>query len=247
MADSTYSVTITMSVETVNSLADSGSMLYAFKAVRCSDKGGLPLVWAVASRLMSSTVVSWTSPYDGYVAMSTVAAGQLILPGFQLPLPLGSTLDITNASGTGSVTPTGTAGMCSIQNSTTTQFSCGLSQTPTGAIQPAGGAAMLPPLCVFTLFGGNLVTITPLEQVLLMFSTRIVPTGTAVTSLNTLAARNMALAVTTGGVLIDMDGVTSRPIAYDRNLGWQFDGATWATNVPASADLRSWLILPDKS
>ncbi len=241
MAGTTFSVTINMSGNTAMKLTDAGSMLYAFKAVRCSDKAGLPLVWSVTSQLMPTTVVSWTSPYTGYVSMSAVVPGTLIVPGYQTPLPIGSTLDITSSIGTGTVTATGAANACSIRNSTTTEFSCGLAQS-------AAGAAALP-LCAFPMYGGNLVAITPLEAVLLTFSTLSIAPGTAVTSMNVTAKRTSlattTLAVSTTGVLIDMTGVTQRSISYDINLGWQWGGATWGMGVPASANLREWLIQPD--
>jgi hypothetical protein len=237
MAGTTYSVTVTMSADTVTALTDSGSLLYAFKAVRCSDKSGLPLVWAVTDHLAQNTIVSWTSPYDGYDSFSKIAPGQLVTPGFRIALPVGATLKVTNASGTGDVLSTGTPGACSILNSTTTQFSCGLAQAPADAGRLA--------FCAFPLFGNNLVTITPLDKVLLMFSTRALVPGTALTSLNMSARRLAFMASTTGGVMIDLDGVTQRSVRYDLNLGWQWDNNTWGTGVAANASLKELLIEPD--
>jgi hypothetical protein len=237
MAETTYTVTIAMSADTAAALADAGSMLYAFKAVRCSDRTGLPLVWFVTSRLAPNMVVSWTSPYDGYDSPSPLAAGKRIVPGFQVGLPLGGTLVIRSASGSGDVLLGGTSGTCSILNSTTVEFSVGLAQAPVDAARL--------PLCAFPLFGGNLATITPLEQVLLMFSTRALAPGTALTSLNMPASQPVFLAVTTGGVLIDMADQSARSVSFERNLGWDWNGAVWGTGVPANANLQPWLIQPD--
>lgn len=240
MADTTFSVTITMSTDTATKLAASASMLYAFKAVRCSDRSGLPLVWSVTSRLAPSMVVSWTAPYDGFTSTSDVVAGSVIPLSFQTSLPVGSTLTINNSIGTGVVTQNGTANACSIQNGTTTQFSCGLAQKLAGA-----GATGI---CAFPLYGNNLVTITPLDQVLLMFSTLTLAMNTAVTSLVAPPTDSlMVLAVTTGGVLVDLAGVTQRSLTYDINLGWGWGSAPWGKGVPASANLATVLIQPDLS
>jgi len=236
MAGTTFSVTITLLNDTATKLATSGSKLYAFKVVRCSDLAGLPTVWSVTSRLMPTTTISWTSPYQGFSSASDVTAGTLITEGFATALAIGSTLVINSPTGIGTVQQNGTADACSIQNTTTTQFSCGLAQAPAGSSSA--------PICAFPLYGNNLVVITPLDQVLLMFSTLDLSPGTAITSLAT-AVELANLAVTTGGVVLDLTGVTQRAVSYDINLGWSWGGATWGKSVPSTASLTQWLILPD--
>jgi hypothetical protein len=239
-------VTIGMSASTVSALGASGSVLYGFKAVRNSDLAARPLVWTLSQSYSVTTVVSWQESYGAYTSASPIVAGGQVAVGFESGIDLGQTLEV-EAGGIGVVVDGGQPLAISILNQTSTPFTCGLAQ-------PAGGASSTPaPVCACPLYGNNLQIVTPLEKVLLMFSTDVLSLGTVIgstlgsaSSQGFQAAERRAggtvLAAASQGIFIDLTTDPIRSVTYDLNAGWSWGGYSWAQPVAANANLVPLLI-----
>lgn len=217
-----YSVTITMNQTTVNALSTGGFYLYGFKAVKTTSVGA-PVVWFETGAFGLNTAISWSENYQAYTSNSQVIAGGQVVATNSYPIGLGQTLQITTPAGTGMVnTQSGTPQAIDIANQTTTQFTCGISQSnPVGAVTP---------MCAFTLYGNFTDVIAPIEKVLLMFSTLPINTGTVVEQSYSPA------------LLIDLTSENSRTVAFDINQGWSWGGGSWAQGYAANTDLVPLLI-----
>lgn len=222
-----YSVKITMSKHTVDLLSAGGFKLYGFKAVQATAGGGAPLVWFQTKTFSTTTSVNWKEQYQAYTSQEEITHGVTISSIFPLDIDLDETLSVDNPDGTGVLKNGGSAGAISIENKTTTQLTCGISEKQ----GDDGGSPT--PLCAFPLFGNGLDVIAPVEKVLLTFATSPVNTGTVI---------EQAFAQ---GYLIDLTDApdNTRSVAFDINEGWSnADNAAWGKPVPANADLPSLLI-----
>jgi hypothetical protein len=221
-ADSNYSVSITMNQDTVNDLTAGGYQLYAFKAVQITRKDGAPLVWFASNAYGLDTRVSWTKRYAAYTSRSQIVPDGTIIATNSYPIALGQTLNVTEPTGVGKVTTNGVPQAISILNTTTTRFTCGISQTnPDGSTNP---------MCAFPLHGGGRDLFAPIEQVLLLFSTLPVNTGTVI------------FQAYSRGLFIDLTQDNTQAVEFDIDQGWSWDGGPWAQVVEAGADLVPFLI-----
>ncbi len=225
IASTPYSVTISMSGSTVQTLLASNFQLYGFKAVQTTLGGGAPTVWFKTGTFSSTTAVNWTEQYQAYTS-TTVNFGpntQIVASDSQ-NINLGQTMTVA-AGGIGTVVNGGTTSAISIFNTTSTQFTCGINQ-----MQSVNGAQVPTPLCAFPLYGNMLDVIAPIERVLLMFSTLPVNTGTVIYQ------------AYSQGVLIDLTSVQQRAVTFDINAGWSWGGGSWGQSVAANANLVPLLI-----
>jgi hypothetical protein len=222
MAD--YSVSIDMEQATVDALTTNKYNLYGFKAVKAAGSGQ-PTVWFKTTDFSLGTDVSWEELYQAYTSKSQIIPNGQIKASANYDIDLDQTLNVQSSTGTGSVdTSTGVDGAISINNQTTTQFTCGISQ------QQADGT--FTPLCAFPLFGNNMDVMGPIEKVFLMFSTTPANTGTVV------------FQAYSQGILIDLTGVGDRTVSFDINQGWSWEGsAPWAKVYPPNANLAPLLIV----
>jgi len=220
----TYSITIDMSQDTVNNLAQYGYYLYAFKAVGSSISGGQPTVWVQTQNFSLTTNVTWEEQFSAYTSTNTnLSDGTKITASATYPINLGSVLQVTSSTGTGSVVTSGIAGAIEIQSQVNNQFTCGIGQTSSAGTNI---------LCALPLFGNNIDAIQPIEKVLLTFATKAMNTGTVVYQAFAPA------------LLVDMTGATgnARTVSYDLNSNWQANTAGWATQYAASTQLAPLLI-----
>jgi hypothetical protein len=234
----TTTISIAMSDATANRMMSDGFILYALKAVRCSLRSGRPLVWSKTGRFSLTNTVAWDTAMHAYTSMSSVQAGKTVAVGFETAISPGWTLTIGQLTGSGTVAQNGVAGAITIFNDTKSPFTTGLAQ--------ASDEAPLP-YCAFPQQGALNLLITPLDVVLLMFSTLDLAPGTVIETLNTRPAKALAmsvLAANTGGLLVDATGVSSRSVSYG-DLGWDWGGATWARMIQASGSLVPYLIQPE--
>ncbi len=217
-----YSITITMDQTTVNALSTGGFYLYGFKAVRTTSAGA-PVVWFETATFGLNTVISWVENYQAYTSNSQVVPGGQVVASNSYPIGLNQTLNVTAPAGTGTVdTQSGTPQAIEIANETTTQFTCGISQSnPQGQVTP---------MCAFTLYGNFTDVIAPIEKVLLMFSTLAINTGTVVEQSCSPA------------LLIDLTAENTRTVSFDINQGWSWGGGSWAQNYAANTQLVPLLI-----
>jgi hypothetical protein len=196
-ADS-YNITIKMDQPTVDALNKANFSLYAFKSVKTS-QSGYPLVWFKADSFGLNTTINWSENYGAYTAKyQEIPQGEISVIN-DYPINLGNTLDVTDSSGTGKVNPAGTSGAISLNNTTKTPFLCGIGTIADDTFTPN---------CAFDLFGMTKDIITPIEKVVLMFTTEQLNTGTVVEQAYTEA------------IQIDLTKEPSRIIGYEINDSW---------------------------
>jgi hypothetical protein len=215
-----YEVNINMSQQTVQALTMNGYSLYGFKAVQAHQGGGAPLVWLASRNIYPTMEVSWASNYQAYTSNSQIIPNGQIMMMFNANIGLGQTLEIQNG-GMGQVSNQGTPGAISFLNQGSTQFTTGLAQPVNNDYAP---------YCAFPLYGNMLGVVAPVEQVLLMFSTLPVNTGTVIEQ------------AFSSGILIDLTSASQRTVSFDINTGWSWGGTSWARNVPANSSLVPLLI-----
>lgn len=229
-----FQVTVTMDVDTVISLQAQGSSLFVFKAVEGTDLSARPLIWSKVCDYSLSTFIRWEDSYCGYTSQNPICGGRQIRVGFSAPMETGQTM-IVETAGIGTVDSRGLLDYISFKNNTNEQYTCGLSQ--------AQGNEAPSPYCAFPLYGLNLVSIKPLNKVLLMFSTSPCAPGTVIDySLNDPTGSSTRLKSTGSGVLIELADNLEREVNYDLNKGWMWDGGTWAQQISATANLVPLLI-----
>jgi hypothetical protein len=216
-----YGVTITMDSATVSQLVANSFSLYGFKAVKTAQTGGAPLVWFQSTNYSTATSVTWQEQFQAYTSTSSITANLQINASNSNNISLGQTMNVA-AGGLGTVVQGGTSGAISILNQTTTQYTCGISQTATDG--------SMNPLCAFPLFGGNMDVMAPIEKVLLMFSSAQINTGTVIEK------------AYSPGIFIDLTANNHVSVSYDINKGWSWGGASWAQQVTANADMAPLLI-----
>lgn len=228
MANVDYQVTITMTTDTVTKLVGGNYNLYGFKAVQSTQGGGLPLVWYRTDTYSASTNVSWQALYQAYTSSSAIVANGQIEVGFSADIDLGQMLNVVGG-GTGTVVSGGSESAISIRNTTATPFTCGISETITGGAKP---------ICAFPLYGNNVDDFTPIQKLLLMFSTNQIKTGTSIDYIY----NSYSLLSYSSGILIDLTDAQQRAVNYDINQGWSWSGFAWATSVPSNSNLVPLLI-----
>jgi hypothetical protein len=203
----TYSIRITMSPGTVNQLTVQGSTLYGFKAV-CTDSpvGAVPLVWFTLENFSQMVTIEWQ---DEECIVYTTKEERL-LPGATLtadthyPIVLGQQLVVSNDSGSGTMTNGSNPGAVEIINTSGTLLTCGI-----GQIVEVNGQSENDMQCAFPV-QGKMVTIAPIEQVILMMATTNLDTGGIVEQSSGQS------------VLLDFTSTTDSVanITYDFNSGW---------------------------
>ncbi len=218
MAD--YSVSINMTSDTVTKLYGGNYKLYGFKAVQSAIGGGAPLVWFATDTYSNTTVIDWQGNYQAYTSNSPIIANGQIVAGFAADINLGQILNVA-AGGIGTVVGGGPATAISILNTTSTPFTCGISEMTSGTTNP---------LCAFPLYGNQMDVVAPIEQVLLMFSTTSYKPGTVIEQ------------AYSSGIFINLTGAQQRAVSYDINEGWSWGGYAWAQQIPSNSNLVPLLI-----
>lgn len=217
---SQYEIDIQMSPATLQALMDEGFSLLAFKAVQASVNGAAPLVWFQTNDLLMTTSVIWQEQYQAYISTSQIISNGTIQAVSTADVSLGQTAQIT-ASGVMTTTDGGTASAISILNDTRQPWTCGVSQVVDNQSNP---------VCAVPLYGNMLNIIAPVEQVLLMFASMPVNTGTVVYK------------AYAPGVLIDLTSAAQRTVQFDVDTGWNWGGGAWAQSVFPNAELVPLLI-----
>jgi hypothetical protein len=223
LAGAGYQVVINMSQDTVTKLKNGKFFLYGFKAVQSQEGGGYPLVWFKSQTIGLQTVVAWQTEYQVYTSLQEIIPNGTITASNPYPADLGETLYVESETGAGAVLQGGPSTSISIQNQTETEFTCGISE-----VGPEGTK----PMCAFPLYGTNLNVITPIEKVLLTFSSSPVNTGQVIQQAFSTSLK------------IDLTGApaNTRTVKYDINKGWEWGGATWAKKFEAGWDIVPVLI-----
>jgi len=217
-----YEIDITMNANTVQTLKQQGCSLLAFKAVKTQVSNGAPTVWVSSSNYLTSTSISWEESYAAYISGQSIKNNVVINSSTNVSADLGNNVKV-DQYGNLSVDTNGAQGTISIINQAATPYTTGISQ-----VSDNGG---LQPLCALPLNGNFMDQVTPIELVMLVFSTGVVNTGTVLYSISST------------GILIDLTGVSERAVSFDVNTGWNASGGAWATPVASNAALSPLLVI----
>lgn len=224
----TYATKISMSQDTVDKLTAGNYSLYGFKAVKATAKGS-PLIWFATKTFSLSTGLQWEENYNAYTSRTEIKPNTRIIASASYAIDLNQTLNVATSAGTGSVdTSTGVPSAIAINNETTTQFTCGISQTDIN-----NNVSLL---CAFDLYGLNMDVIAPIETILLMFASAQVNTGTVIEK-----AFSSGMVINLTGAP-SVDGVPTRDVVFEINKGWSWDNGPWGKIVPPNANLAPLLI-----
>jgi hypothetical protein len=207
------SITVNMSQATAQQLNSGRFTLYAFKAVQAFPNNGVPVVWQSDGQFKQSNTISWGDALEAYSTNSSVADGSQIASLFNAPINIGQKLQIDN-SGRGNVV-NGEPGVVSIASSSMS-IAGGVSQN--NGKRPAA-------ICVFPI-PGTTVQITPIDQVLLMISNKVLKDATIV------------LQTSGPGVLVDLSAGSSATVNFDANTGFSGGG----TNIASGSNTVQSLI-----
>jgi hypothetical protein len=231
---SNYTVTVDMSNTTATTLMEEGSQLVAFAATQGTDNQALPLVWSVAASFGTTYTLSWTASYGAFASSTAVAAGTLIVPGTSASINIGQIFSVA-AGPVGSVVNGGVSGLITIANTTSSPFSCGLSQTLNNALVP---------FCAYPLYGNNTQELMPLSIVVMFFTTAPLEVGEAYSPAMPMALTDKLAADATGpAVEINLTSQTTATVSYDINNGWTVPQGQPAQTIQSSQILPT-LIQP---
>ncbi|WP_437327379.1 hypothetical protein [Sorangium sp. So ce381] len=213
---------VSMSAETASALAASAISLYAFKAVGAEDAAGVPLVWFQSRTYSLTTTLSWAALYRAYTETRTLLPSARVDASASYDIEPGQALYVQEPTGTGVVLFGGPANAVSIQNDTSTPFTCGLAQR-------LGETAA--PIASFPLYGKSRQVFYPMETVLLVVAaSRLRPGDPATTSPGP-------------GVLVELGQESTRRLAFEINEGWSWGSEPWAMAVSAGADILPLLVV----
>ncbi|MFE0461628.1 hypothetical protein ACFW1A_20490 [Kitasatospora sp. NPDC058965] len=224
MAD--YRVRVTLSQASQQKVHDLGLSLYVLKAV-CTNSLGDPLIWTSTSSFLDTLEVSWQPVYSAYVStggLPSAAADVEIHEETIVPVQLGQRWQAPDRD---KLFVGGTPGAVEICSDT--PYSCGLAQSE------SGGQAR--PVCGLTLTAQGMVTVTPTQRILLMFSPDRLALGRVVRE-----ASGPALLVDAADA---PDGL--RELAFDPDAGWSTGTGpwpTWAQRVSGGQSVGTLLVAP---
>ena len=222
--DTVYTLNIACSGPTVQALVAEGNALVAFSAVQGSDDSALPLVWLVTTAFGEKFPLSWSATYGAYASTTPLTPGRIVQMSTTALIAPGQRFRV-QAGPIGSVTGAGVAGKIAIENVATTEWICGTQQTVNGALAP---------VCAYPLHGGNVQTIVPLPQVVLLFTTAPMRVGEVWRS-----------DLSHGPILsLDMTLQTSASVTYDVDAGWSWPDTQLGAKTISQEQVVSTLIQP---
>jgi hypothetical protein len=223
-------ITISMPTETVQALYQNHFQLYGFKAVKTNQRGA-PLVWFTGPYSLT-TLIEWDEAYQAYTTFDMdLQPGVQVRAQFIADIRPGQTLNVAQ-DGTGTVVHSGTSGAVSIFNTSSRQWTTGVSQN-------VGRPGLF---CAFPLFPNFLDAIVLVDHVVLLFSTANMEPGTVIGPSPTLTQQvNEA---SSPGIFIDCTGASERAVSFDITRGWSWGETAWARSIPANTNLVPILIQP---
>lgn len=194
-----YSIQLTIPKATLTQLVSGGYSLYGFKGVQAG-QAGVPLVWFATNAILEHNTLTWTEQYSAYMSESTPLTANTIITASDTCL-IGLEQEVT-ASQVGLGTPTESQNPgISITNtsSPSVPFNCGIALMPPAGSASQGGN----PLCAFALPPSMTDEMIPVEQVVLIFSTQEISTGTVLEQSSSWA------------VLVDLTANNNMSVTYD--------------------------------
>ena len=224
-----FSLAILMTSQTVRALQLQGSVLIAYAAVQGSDRSALPLVWYRSDSYSNSNTLTWSTTWGAYASPTPIAAGSIINTGLAQAVRTGQTVNV-DAGPRMTIVNGGTAGAIAFVNQTPTEFTCGIEQQAPG--QPEGSLA---PICAYPLFGENSVTIFPLPQIALLFTTEPLAVGEAFPGISDSSGP---------AILLDMSGGSSATLHYHANAGWSGQAGTTFRDIDGANFVSALIQVP---
>jgi hypothetical protein len=227
------SVTIAISTASVEAMNEAGQALVIFKAVANSDRATRPLVWSLQQPIAPHMPIAYASSLAAYTATGTdIVPDSVFQPGFTTPIALGQTLQLAQDAGGAGAVMEGIANVVAFENPSETRYNCGLMQAISSVDTP---------YCVAPLHGaGSIETFTPVDLIVVGFSTTPLQAGQYIDSLVVVSD---SAATVTPLLSINLGTSVERAVQYDVDQGWSWDGGIWAQAYPAQTDLVRMLIL----
>jgi hypothetical protein len=218
-----YSITVSMSAETVSQLRANGYVLFGLNGVQTTSPSGSPLIWFSVDNYLEQNQLAWQDNFQAYISTDQIVPGGVILDAEAVDIDLGETA-VVAADGTMSVSDEGPDNAITVQNQSGSQWTSGVSQQ--------FGGDDINPIFATPLFANMAILAAPSEQVLLMFASMPMPAGTVVTTCAGTAC------------LIDLSQTQSVPVTFDIVNGWSWDDGAPVSSIDAGTDLQSVLIQP---
>ncbi|HLM68366.1 MAG TPA: hypothetical protein VK358_12595 [Longimicrobium sp.] len=201
-----YSITLSIPQATLTQLVNDGYFLYGFKGVQAS-QAGAPLVWFSTNSILENNLLTWTEQYSAYMSESVPLTSNTVITASDTCLIGLNQVVTADQTGLGSPTESQNPGI-SINNTSSpaVSYNCGIALMPPAGTSSQGGN----PLCAFPLAPTMTDEMIPVEQVVLMFSTAEVSTGTVLEQSSSWA------------VLIDLTANNNMSVTYDLTQpgGW---------------------------
>ncbi|CAB1275499.1 hypothetical protein [Candidatus Nitrosacidococcus tergens] len=214
-----------MDRDTVDKLKAGLYYLHAFKAVQASsiDKTAAPLVWFRTNIYLKTTKIKWTEQYQAYTSRDSLIPNGTVSASTAYNIDFGQILVVNSEAGTGDVVGRGVPETISVRNNVIgTEFTSGISQM-------VGDKAS--PLCALPLYGaGHLITMAPIQKVLVMFSAE------------SKVAGSVTYKAFSPSGLFNFGKETEREVQYEINNGWSWGKAIWGETVLPGDELQSLLI-----
>jgi len=231
MAD--FTIGLTMDQDTITYIKQNQYQLYGIKFMT-TDFPASPLIWFTDDEFLERTPIQWNKAYEAFISTQLDYKPGTVITAYSsqkisahVIIPSASSKDINLGQemiveGMGALSiQNGQADEIIIQSKTTTNYACGLNQSVVSL--PAT------PLFIAQILSGEIKTMTPLtENVLLMFSPIIPPKQTS----------TVVDAAFAPGILISLSSIeTSREVTWSRDQQWGPKNQNWITEISAGDDL----------
>lgn len=213
MSTPQYTLVLTMSDATIQSLAKGAYSLYGFAGLSAPPAAGTP-AWFQTPHLAETLTLAWIDGYAVYTQTTQPIPGGQVTAVNSYPVQLGDTVTVTPPAGLGTVAAGGQPGTVAVINQTDAPFTCGL------ALTSAGGAAPGPI---------SAATLLPHQELVMMPGTDIFLVFVAQSSTGTVTVTG-----TTAGVLVPYpQGTTTQTVTYDVDRGWSGAGTVYPPDASA--------------
>ncbi|MED5550070.1 MAG: hypothetical protein VX529_11995 [Pseudomonadota bacterium] len=229
-------VVITLDSATQAALTNGGYALYASCAVKIDNTAALPTIWHVERVLTETITLALATDVQAYTSTTAIASGKTISVGNSTAIDLGQTWQVASG-GSGPVKQAGPADKMTVENTSKTPFTAGLSRC-------VDGDTDFTPVFAAPLYGLQSNGAAPVSQIVLQFSTARQSAG-SVMSLST--ARMQAHAQISAGQYLSVqlaDGA-ARQVSFDINTGWSWGDYTWGQVLTGQAAVLNALIQPE--
>jgi len=222
-----FVIHVNLDDDTKTKLGGSGQSLRAYKGVKTGVANGLSPVWFMTNDFGDVVDVKWQEQYCGYVNSIDLKPGAVVDAHSVKPMTLGQLLT-TDDFGVATVDNNGQAGDITIHNKGHKEWTCGMGQKVGGVMSPS---------CSFKLFGtGYTLLMMPYEEVLLVFESGQIDTGTLVEE------------TISSSIVITLTGdARERTVSFNIDNGWDAQQASWATIYTNSIKIADKLIHQDNS